>query len=85
MKFLGFLIFLFVFLMAFWSIIFLASIIPYMIFVWAKEGKLENNDAAEDEDFVPDVEEDDVEEMEDEEAEGSGSDSDLDVELWTNR
>ncbi|HIE72941.1 MAG TPA: hypothetical protein EYQ06_01490 [Flavobacteriales bacterium] len=42
MKFLGFLIFLFVFLMAFWAIIFLASVIPYMIFVWAKEGKLEN-------------------------------------------
>tara|TARA_B100000378_G_scaffold265568_1_gene250172 strand:- start:222 stop:371 length:150 start_codon:yes stop_codon:yes gene_type:complete len=43
MKFLGFLIFVFVFLMAFWSIIFLASVIPYMIFVWAKEGKLEND------------------------------------------
>ena len=33
----------FVFLMAFWSIIFLASVIPYMIFVWAKEGKLKND------------------------------------------
>ena len=43
MKFLGFLIFLFVFLMAFWSIIFLASVIPYLIFVWAKEGKLETD------------------------------------------
>ena len=43
MKFLGFLIFLFVFLMAFWSIIFLSSVIPYLIFVWAKEGKLEND------------------------------------------
>ena len=36
------LIFLFVFLMAFWAIIFLATVIPYMIFVWAKEGKLES-------------------------------------------
>jgi len=43
MKFLGFLIFLFVLLMAFWSMIFLASVIPYMIFVWVKEGKLETN------------------------------------------
>ena len=41
MKFLGFLLFVFVFLMAFWCIIFLASVIPYFIFVWAKEGKLE--------------------------------------------
>jgi len=29
--------------MAFWSIIFLASVIPYIIFVCAKEGKLEND------------------------------------------
>ncbi len=29
--------------MAFWSIIFLASVIPYLILVWAKEGKLEND------------------------------------------
>jgi len=29
--------------MAFWSIIFLSSVIPYLIFVWAKEGKLEND------------------------------------------
>lgn len=43
MKFLGFLIFVFVFLMAFWAIIFLSGVIPYMIFVWAKEGKLEND------------------------------------------
>ena len=43
MKFLGFLIFVFVFLMDFWSIIFLASVIHYMIFVWAKEGKLETD------------------------------------------
>ena len=43
MKFLGFLIFVFVFLMAFWMLIFLASVIPYFIFVWFKEGKLENN------------------------------------------
>jgi len=43
MKFLGFLIFVFVFLMAFWAIVFLASVIPYFIFVWIKEGKLEDN------------------------------------------
>jgi len=43
MKFLGFLIFVFVFLMAFWAIMFLASVIPYFIFVWIKEGKLEDN------------------------------------------
>ena len=43
MKFLGFLIFVFVFLMAFWAIIFLASVIPYFIFVWANEGKLEKD------------------------------------------
>tara|TARA_B000000475_G_C15859002_1_gene391331 strand:- start:458 stop:601 length:144 start_codon:yes stop_codon:yes gene_type:complete len=43
MKFLGFLIFVFVLLMAFWAIIFLASVIPYFIFVWIKEGKLEDN------------------------------------------
>jgi len=40
MKFLGFLLVIFVFLMAFWGIIFLASVIPYFIFVWATEGKL---------------------------------------------
>jgi len=43
MKFLGFLIFVFVVLMAFWTLIFLASVIPYFIFVWLKEGKLEND------------------------------------------
>ena len=43
MKFLGFLIVVFVFLMAFWAIIFLAGVIPYFIFVWAKEGKLEKD------------------------------------------
>mgnify|MGYP003728386203 CR=1 FL=1 len=43
MKFLGFLIFVFVFLMAFWAIMFLASVIPYFIFVWIKEGKLDND------------------------------------------
>ncbi|MBC8265558.1 MAG: serine hydroxymethyltransferase [Flavobacteriales bacterium] len=43
MKFIGFLIFVFVFLMAFWTVVFLAGVIPYMIFVWAKEGKLESN------------------------------------------
>jgi len=43
MKFLGFLIFVFVFLMAFWAVVFLASVIPYFIFVWIKEGKLEDN------------------------------------------
>ena len=43
MKFLGFLIFVFVFLMAFWCIIFLASVIPYFVFVWFREGKLEND------------------------------------------
>ena len=42
MKFIGFLIFVFVILMAFWSIIFLASVIPYFIFVWIVEGKLDN-------------------------------------------
>tara|TARA_B100000700_G_scaffold299898_1_gene367425 strand:- start:3326 stop:3469 length:144 start_codon:yes stop_codon:yes gene_type:complete len=43
MKFLGFLLFLFIFLMAFWSIIFLASVIPLFLFVWFKEGKLEDD------------------------------------------
>tara|TARA_B100000085_G_scaffold270464_1_gene282879 strand:+ start:265 stop:468 length:204 start_codon:yes stop_codon:yes gene_type:complete len=43
MKFLGFLIFVFVFLMAFWCLIFLASVVPYFIFVWFMEGKLEND------------------------------------------
>ena len=43
MKFLGFLIFVFVFLMAFWAIVFLSGVIPYFIFVWLKEGKLEND------------------------------------------
>ena len=43
MKFLGFLLFVFIFLMAFWCVLFLASIIPYFIFVWMKEGKLEDN------------------------------------------
>jgi phosphoglycerol transferase MdoB-like AlkP superfamily enzyme len=43
MKFLGFLIFVFVFLMAFWCLLFLSSIIPYFIYVWYKEGKLNND------------------------------------------
>ena len=43
MKFLGFLIFVFVFLMAFWALLFLGSVIPYFIYVWFKEGKLEND------------------------------------------
>jgi len=43
MKFLGFLLFIFVFLMAFWCLLFLASTIPYFIFVWLKEGKLNND------------------------------------------
>ena len=43
MKFIGFLVFLFIFLMAFWSVIFLASIIPYFIYVWIKEGKLDDD------------------------------------------
>tara|TARA_B100001029_G_C14642366_1_gene225003 strand:+ start:185 stop:331 length:147 start_codon:yes stop_codon:yes gene_type:complete len=44
MKFLGFLIFLFIFLMAFWCIIFLAAfVIPSLILVWVKEGKLDND------------------------------------------
>jgi hypothetical protein len=43
MKFLGFLIFVFVFLMAFWGVIFLASVVPYFIFVWLKEGKLDDD------------------------------------------
>ena len=44
MKFIGFLIFVFVFLMAFWCIFFLASVIPYFIFVWLREGKIEQSD-----------------------------------------
>ena len=36
-------IFVFVFLMAFWCIIFLASVIPYFIYVWFREGKLEKD------------------------------------------
>ena len=44
MKFLGFLLFVFIFLMAFWALLFLGSVIPYFIFVWFKEGKLKNND-----------------------------------------
>ena len=47
MKFLGFLIFVFVFLMAFWVLLFLGSVIPYFIYVWYKEGKLPLNPAAE--------------------------------------
>jgi len=43
MKFLGFLVFVFVFFMAFWCVFFLAGVIPYFIFVWIKEGKLENH------------------------------------------
>jgi len=43
MKFLGFLAFLFVFLMAFWCLIFLASVIPYFIYVWFREGRLEED------------------------------------------
>ena len=43
MKFIGFLIFVFVFLMAFWSVLFLASVIPYFIYVWIREGKLTND------------------------------------------
>jgi len=46
MKFLGFLIFVFIFIMAFWSVIFLASVIPYFIFVWLKEGKLDESEIA---------------------------------------
>ena len=46
MKFLGFLLFIFVFLMAFWCLIFLASVVPYFIFVWLKEGKLEKDQIA---------------------------------------
>ena len=43
MKFIGFLLFVFIFLMAFWIIIFLAGSIPYFIFVWFKEGKLDED------------------------------------------
>tara|TARA_B100001540_G_C15807157_1_gene642619 strand:+ start:2059 stop:2160 length:102 start_codon:yes stop_codon:yes gene_type:complete len=32
--------------MAFWSVIFLASVIPYFIFVWLKEGKLDESEIA---------------------------------------
>jgi len=46
MKFIGFLIFVFIFIMAFWSVIFLASVIPYFIFVWLKEGKLDESEIA---------------------------------------
>ena len=46
MKFIGFLTFVFVFLMAFWFIIFLASVIPYFIYVWFREGKLDNDQIA---------------------------------------
>ena len=43
MKFLGFLLFVFVFLMAFWALLLLGSVITYFIYVWFKEGKLEND------------------------------------------
>ena len=43
MKFLGFLIFVFVILMAFWGVFFLAGVVPYFIYVWVKEGKLEKD------------------------------------------
>jgi len=29
--------------MAFWAIFFLASVVPYFILVWIKEGKLEDD------------------------------------------
>ena len=43
MKFLGFLLFLAIFLMAFWCLFFLASVVPYFIYVWLREGKLEED------------------------------------------
>tara|TARA_B100000287_G_C20636270_1_gene781789 strand:+ start:496 stop:639 length:144 start_codon:yes stop_codon:yes gene_type:complete len=43
MKFIGFLTFVFVFLMAFWGVIFLASVIPYFIYVYLREGKLDED------------------------------------------
>tara|TARA_B100001287_G_scaffold36329_1_gene25761 strand:- start:10354 stop:10497 length:144 start_codon:yes stop_codon:yes gene_type:complete len=43
MKFIGFLVFIFIFFMAFWCLLFLASVIPYFIYVWIKEGKLEKD------------------------------------------
>tara|TARA_B100000427_G_C15110959_1_gene421486 strand:- start:27 stop:170 length:144 start_codon:yes stop_codon:yes gene_type:complete len=43
MKFIGFLIFVFIFLMAFWGVLFLVSVIPYFIFVLFKEGKLDKD------------------------------------------
>ena len=43
MKFLGFLIFVFVILMAFWAVFFLAGVIPYFIYVWLREGKLDED------------------------------------------
>ena len=43
MKFIGFLIFVFIFLMAFWGVLFLVSVIPYFIYVWFKEGKLDKD------------------------------------------
>ncbi|MGY8980102.1 MAG: hypothetical protein ACKVLD_04775 [Flavobacteriales bacterium] len=43
MKFLGFLLFLAIFLMAFWCLFFLASVVPYFIYVWLREGKLDED------------------------------------------
>tara|TARA_Y100000588_G_C14035386_1_gene830496 strand:- start:498 stop:641 length:144 start_codon:yes stop_codon:yes gene_type:complete len=43
MKFLGFLIFVFVVLMAFWCLFFLAGTVPYFLYVWFREGKLEKD------------------------------------------
>tara|TARA_B100000614_G_C14215621_1_gene355919 strand:+ start:151 stop:294 length:144 start_codon:yes stop_codon:yes gene_type:complete len=42
MKLIGFLIFIFIFLMAFWCLLFLASVVPYFIYVWFREGKIDD-------------------------------------------
>ena len=34
----GFIVFLLIFFMAFWCLIFLASVVPFFILVWLKEG-----------------------------------------------
>ena len=43
MKFIGFLIFVFVFLMAFWCLLFLGGVVPYFTYVWLREGKLDKD------------------------------------------
>ncbi|MBH07966.1 MAG: hypothetical protein CMP71_02605 [Flavobacteriales bacterium] len=43
MKLIGFIVFLLIFFMAFWCLIFLASVVPFFILVWLKEGKLDKD------------------------------------------